>query len=108
MHGPKVRQQPPSSLRITQCSVKETELDGDYSTVLTMGSGSINSVETLQLTAGHSYSLFLSSNAVGGNQTTTVAASTLGASDNLSFNASNINNSTVAFIMVKACRRASL
>jgi hypothetical protein len=33
VHGTKVRQQPPCPPRITQCSVQETELDGDYGTV---------------------------------------------------------------------------
>ncbi|HEV2561022.1 MAG TPA: calcium-binding protein [Rhizomicrobium sp.] len=63
-------------------------LNGDYSAGLSFGPSTMINVETLLLTAGHSYKLTMNNANVGAGQTLTVDASALGASNTLNFNGS--------------------
>ncbi|HEY2070514.1 MAG TPA: calcium-binding protein [Rhizomicrobium sp.] len=63
-------------------------LDGDYSAGLTFSSATMTDVETLSLTAAHSYKFTTSDGTVAAGQTLTVDGSTLLATDTLNFNGS--------------------
>jgi Ca2+-binding RTX toxin-like protein len=58
-------------------------LDGDYSNGLTLGATTMINVETLRLTAGHSYRLVLNDANVSAGLTLTIDGSALGADDSL-------------------------
>ncbi len=63
-------------------------LNGDYSGSVVFGAATMTSVETLRLTAGHSYTLTTSNPTVTSGAVLTVDGSALGASDTLTFNGS--------------------
>ncbi len=65
-------------------------LDGDYSAGLAFGAATMTGVETLDLAGGHSYNLTPNSVNVAHGATLTVDASSLGASDSLTFDASHL------------------
>ncbi|HEX4296124.1 MAG TPA: calcium-binding protein [Rhizomicrobium sp.] len=60
-------------------------LDGDFSGGVSFGSNTIHSVETITLTAGHSYSLDLSGNSVASGGTIAIDGSSLGAGNSFDF-----------------------
>jgi Ca2+-binding RTX toxin-like protein len=66
----------------------QVTLDGDYSTGLILKSGTMINVETLLLTAGHSYKLTTNDATVAAGQTLTVEASSLGSGNAVTFNGS--------------------
>ena len=63
-------------------------LNGNYSGGVVFNATTMVNVETLTLTAGHSYNLTMANATVASGQTLTVDASTLGAGDSLIFDAS--------------------
>jgi len=67
-------------------------LDGDYSAGLTFAATTMTDIQDLRLTAGFSYNLTPNDANVAAGQTLTVDGSTLGASDSLTFNATNETN----------------
>ncbi|HEV2561861.1 MAG TPA: calcium-binding protein [Rhizomicrobium sp.] len=67
-------------------------LNGDYSAGVTLAAATMVNIETISLTAGHSYKLTTNDANVASGQTLTVNGSTLGAADVLTFNgAAEIN-----------------
>src|SRR5262249_19261941 len=73
-------------------------LNGDYSHGFGFGASMLTSVETLQLTAGHSYNLTSDHGNVASGATFTVDASTLGAGDSLTFSGAAETNGQFLFI----------
>jgi len=67
-------------------------LDGDYSGGLTFGASTLTSIETLNLTGGHSYNLTTNDANVASGATLTVNASALGAGNTLVFDGSAETN----------------
>jgi RTX calcium-binding nonapeptide repeat (4 copies) len=65
-------------------------LNGDYSSQLVFNAGTMSGIETLNLVGDHSYDLKLNTANVAHNGTLTVDASTLGATDSLTFDASQL------------------
>ncbi len=63
-------------------------LDGDYSGGLILAATTISGVETITLTAGHSYNLTTNDGNVAAGQTLTIAANHLDASDKFTFDGS--------------------
>ncbi len=61
-------------------------LDGDYSSGLVFAAATMTNIESLVLTAGHTYALALDDGNVAAGATLTVDGSTLGVSDALIFN----------------------
>ncbi len=64
-------------------------LDGDYSAGLVFTATTMVNVEALALVAGHSYNLTIDNATVAAGQTMKLQAATLGAGDNVTFDASN-------------------
>jgi hypothetical protein len=63
-------------------------LNGDYSAGLLLAGSTLVNIETIDLAAGHSYSITASDGTLSGTNRLTVNGSTLGAGDNLTFDAS--------------------
>jgi len=61
-------------------------LDGDYSLGVTLGATTIANIESIALTAGHSYGLTLNDGNVGAGLGISIDGSLLGAGDTLDFN----------------------
>ena len=67
-------------------------LNGDYSAGLNFTAWTMQNVEQIALTAGHSYNLTPADATVAAGQTMIVDGSTLGAADSLTLNASHETN----------------
>lgn len=72
-------------------------LAGDYSVQVKFTATTMTNVETVGLTAGHSYSLQTNESTVAAGQTLTIAGSTLGAADVLTFN--GVHETDGAFVI---------
>jgi Ca2+-binding RTX toxin-like protein len=73
-------------------------LNGDYSAGLTLGAGTLTSIETLQFAAGHSYNLAANNGNVAAGLSLTVDGSALGAGDTLTFNGAAESDGSFALI----------
>lgn len=73
-------------------------LAGDYSASLTFGATTMVNVETLQLAAGHSYTLIMNDANVAAGQTLTVNGTALTAANALSCDGSQESDGSFAFI----------
>ena len=65
-------------------------LDGDYSGGVTFTATTMVNVDTLDLTAGHSYDLVLNDATIGSGQTMTIQGSSLGAGNGMTIDASAV------------------
>jgi VCBS repeat-containing protein len=70
-------------------------LNGDYSGGLTFTSTTMVNVDTLSLSAGHSYDLVLNAATIGSGQTMTILGNMLGSSDNMTIDGSALTTGTL-------------
>jgi len=66
----------------------EAILDGDYVAGVHLKGSTLHNVETMTLTAGHTYKLYLNDGNIGAGLYFTLSATTLGAADDIYFNGS--------------------